>query len=75
MITIRCIFCDFEGTIPELRTHSATCPGHTAVIQAKRLRSALEGIVSIGKRDMSNPKYDGYFDTAQTVLAETKALL
>lgn len=34
----------------------------------KELREALEGIVDIGKRDMSNPKYDPYFETAYKIL-------
>lgn len=28
------------------------------------LETALKGILDIGKRDMSNPKYDGYFQAA-----------
>ena len=38
--------------------------------QASRLHGALAGIVEIGKRDMRNPKYDGYFETAQFVLKD-----
>lgn len=34
----------------------------------KSLADALSGIIEIGKRDMSNPKYDGYFITAREVL-------
>ena len=33
-----------------------------------RLREALEGILDIGKRDMTNPKYDGYFEAARAAL-------
>lgn len=29
---------------------------------------ALTNIIEIGKRDMSNPKYDGYFETAREVI-------
>lgn len=36
------------------------------------LLEALDGIISIGKRDMSNPKYDGYFEFAREVLAKAK---
>jgi len=39
-------------------------------VVAKKLFEALRGIIEIGKRDMSNPKYDGYFDDAEKVLAE-----
>lgn len=34
------------------------------------LREALQGILEIGKRDMTNPKYDGYFEQAQQALQE-----
>jgi len=37
---------------------------------APKLLAALRGIVEIGKRDMSNPKYDGYFDYAREAIAE-----
>jgi hypothetical protein len=33
------------------------------------LENALRGIIEIGKRDMTNPKYDGYFAEAREVLA------
>lgn len=32
-------------------------------------KSALTGILEIGKRDMTNPKYDGYFEEAREALA------
>ena len=32
------------------------------------LVGSLAGILDIGKRDMSNPKYNGYFDEAHRVL-------
>lgn len=37
-----------------------------------KLRETLQSILEIGKRDMSNPKYDGYFDEARAALAETE---
>ena len=37
------------------------------------LVTALSGIVEIGKRDMSNSKYDGYFEEAKTALQSTEA--
>ena len=43
--------------------------------KAMRLRSALQGILDIGKRDMSNPKYDGYFEEARLALANFDAFL
>jgi hypothetical protein len=33
-----------------------------------RLREALEGLVSLGRKDLSNPKYDAYFQTATEAL-------
>jgi hypothetical protein len=47
------------------------------VAKAERERDAiaeaLRGIIEIGKRDMSNPKYDGYFESARVALASMKA--
>lgn len=37
--------------------------------QALELHKALTGLVEIGKRDMCNPKYDGYWETARDVLS------
>jgi hypothetical protein len=33
-----------------------------------RLRHALKAILEIGKRDLSNPKYDGYFEEARLAI-------
>ena len=33
-----------------------------------RLAEALRGIVEIGKRDLTNPKYDAYFEAARAAL-------
>lgn len=41
-----------------------------ANIEIATLREALQGILEIGKRDMTNPKYDGYFEQAQQALKE-----
>ena len=45
--------------------------GAAALRDVERLREALSGILGIGKRDMTNPKYDGYFDDAKEALAAT----
>ena len=37
-----------------------------------RLVEALEGIIQIGKRDLSNPKYDGYFEEAKQAIAKAE---
>ena len=39
---------------------------------APELYRALISILEIGKRDMSNPKYDGYFDDARAAIAKAK---
>jgi hypothetical protein len=36
--------------------------------EKKRLREALKGILECGKRDLTNPKYDGYFKSARKAL-------
>lgn len=41
--------------------------------QRDELRAALLGILEIGKRDMTNPKYDGYFDSARAAVQKAKA--
>lgn len=35
------------------------------VAAAPTMLEALRGILDIGKRDLSNPKYDGYFESAR----------
>ena len=39
---------------------------------APELFEALEGIVSIGKRDLSNSKYDSYFESARWAIRKVK---
>ena len=39
---------------------------------APDLYEALVGIIEIGKRDLSNPKYDSYFNAARAALAKAK---
>lgn len=42
------------------------------IAAAPELLAALRGILEIGKRDMSNPKYDGYFATASDAIAKAE---
>ena len=37
-------------------------------MSTERIEQALRAILEIGKRDMSNPKYDGYFEEAREAL-------
>jgi hypothetical protein len=50
---------------------ACTMAGRAEKAEAERdvLRDALQGIIEIGKRDLSNPKYDGYFESARAALA------
>jgi hypothetical protein len=38
----------------------------------KKLRQALKEIIEIGKRDLSNTKYDSYFESAKQILEGEK---
>ena len=40
------------------------------ICASPKLLEALQGIIEIGKRDMSNPKYDIYFEEAQQAISE-----
>ena len=40
-LPIRCIFCTFQGTLEELKQHSAVCPEHPAVKALAEMRSTL----------------------------------
>lgn len=50
--------------------HEVMTEAGTLTLKADSLFLALEGIMAIGKRDMSNPKYDGYFSEARRVIKE-----
>ena len=43
-----------------------------AVNSHQELLEALKGILEIGKRDMSNSKYDGYFEAAKLAIAKAQ---
>lgn len=42
------------------------------IAAAPELLEALKGILEIGKRNMENPKYDGYFNTARAAIARAE---
>lgn len=66
----------------EIVLDSNCCPGDNEVAEAnaklivksvnhhEQLVEALRSIIEIGKRDMSNTKYDGYFINAKQVLSK-----
>lgn len=41
------------------------------IVAAPDLRDALEGLLEIGKRDLSNPKYDSYFLAARAAIEKS----
>jgi len=44
----------------------------SALNSRTELLEALEGLLQIGKRDMSNPKYDGYFEATRAAVAKAR---
>lgn len=40
------------------------------IAAAPELLEALQGFVEIGKRNMENPKYDGYFEAARAAISK-----
>lgn len=42
------------------------------IAAAPELLEALKGILEIGKRDTTNPKYDGYYETARAAIAKAE---
>jgi len=48
--------------------HQGKAIGETSNEASKELLDALTGIIEIGKRDMSNPKYDVWFRSAKEAI-------
>lgn len=44
-----------------------------AVNTFDQARKAIQGLLDIGKRDLTNPKYDGYFESLRNVLVAMEA--
>ena len=55
--------------------------GHSTEVNARLiaaapdLLAALAGIIEIGKRDLTNPKYDAYFEEARAALKKAGGAL
>lgn len=60
----------------DMRGHLTSVEMQSSKLQARCeiLTQALSGIIEIGKRDMSNPKYDSYFEAAKETLASKGAI-
>jgi hypothetical protein len=42
------------------------------ISSAPEMLEALQGILDIGKRDLTNPKYDGFFASAEAAIQKAK---
>ena len=49
-----------------------SAPDARLLAAAPELLDALVALVELGRKDTSNPKYDGYFDTARAAIAKAK---
>lgn len=59
------------GTEGSFRVEGDNAEANARLIAAAPdLMDALRGLLEIGKRDLSNPKYDGYFDAARAAVAK-----
>lgn len=57
----------FKGSDRNINAYVVKC-----VNSHDELVEALKGIIEIGKRDVSNPKYDGYFEKAKQALLKAE---
>jgi hypothetical protein len=69
--------CGIRGRTPEeiwiISFSAAKAQANARLIAAAPdLLAALKNIIQIGKRDMSNPKYDGYFEAARAAIAKAE---
>jgi hypothetical protein len=63
---------DFKPVNLSSRRFSEACANAQLIAAAPALLEALKGILDIGKRDTSNPKYDGYYQTAREAIAKAE---
>lgn len=45
-------------------------PAQTVKKRIEKLEEALRGLLELGRKDTSNPKYDGYYEAARAVLGK-----
>lgn len=58
-----------------LHTDTDDAPANANLIAAApELLEALQNLVEIGKRDLSNPKHDGYFEAAKAAIDKATTL-
>jgi hypothetical protein len=62
-----------DGYVATVGTGYADSGANARLIAAApELLEALKGILEIGKRDTTNPKYDGYYRTAREAIAKAE---
>ena len=65
----------WESPVAHLRFNTPASKANACLIAAApELLEALKDILEIGKRDLSNPKYDGYFKTAKEVVIKAESV-
>lgn len=60
----------FQATVSLQQGEAQAAADARLIAAAPELLEALIGLIEIGKRDMSNPKYDSYFDFAKLAIAK-----
>lgn len=69
----RPFICDLQlGDEPNAEARAAILADARLIAAAPELLEALQGIIDIGKRDTTNPKYDGYYNAARAAISKAK---